>query len=93
MNNYFCGWYFKCQSKGCSIAFIPAFHIYNGEKTYSLQFICSAGSYTVPIKDKNFCADKTRSSVSWQHNRLDEKGIELNVDEDGFSAIVQLFFG
>lgn len=93
MNNYFCGWYFKCQSKGCSIAFIPAFHIYNGEKTYSLQFICSARSYTVPIKDKNFCADKTRPSVSWQHNRLDEKGIELNVDEDGFSAKGQLYFG
>lgn len=93
MNNYFCGWYFKCQSKGCSIAFIPAFHIYNGEKTYSLQFICGDRSYTVPIKDKNFCADKTRPSVSWERNRLDEKGIELNVDEGDFSAKGQLYFG
>lgn len=38
---YFRGWYFKCCTREETIAFIPAYHSYNGVKTASLQIITS----------------------------------------------------
>lgn len=37
--DYFKGWYFKCSNENKTIAFIPAFHQSNHEKTASLQII------------------------------------------------------
>ena len=35
MNEFFCGWYFKCQSEERTLAVIPALHRSRGVQTYS----------------------------------------------------------
>ena len=39
MQNFFYGWYFKCQGDGYTLAFIPAIHWYNGMCSASLQVV------------------------------------------------------
>ena len=56
--NYFCGWYFKCQSKTDSIAIIPAFHQSKGKKSCSIQVITKDNAYHVNFP--NFCFSKPK---------------------------------
>lgn len=46
--DYFKGWYFKCNNKNKTIAFILAFHQSNHEKTASLQIITDTHGRNTP---------------------------------------------
>lgn len=41
MNNYFYGWYFRCQGEDGSMAVIPAVHLSETEVSCSIQVITS----------------------------------------------------
>ena len=55
MNNYFYGWYFRCQGEDGSMAVIPAVHLSETEESCSIQVITKNGSYyrTFPIQELN----------------------------------------
>ena len=49
MNDHFCGWYYKCQSAGQTLAVIPAIHRTSGVTTCSIQLLTEAASWSVPF--------------------------------------------
>lgn len=49
VKEYFCGWYFKCQSERESIALIPAVHCVGGREECSVQLISSGESLNIPL--------------------------------------------
>ena len=55
MRNYFCGWYFKCQSDDKTLAVISAVH----GSSQSIQLITDDGawSFTDNLKDNSFSKD------------------------------------
>lgn len=52
MNDYFYGWYFRCQSEQGTIAVIPAVHVSGDEKSCSIQVITEGRGVEpeVPLK-------------------------------------------
>lgn len=57
MNDYFCGWYYKCQSEKDTLAVIPALHRTGGKTTCSIQLITEAASWSVPFPGSAFRED------------------------------------
>ena len=51
---YFRGWYFKCCTGEETIAFIPAYHSYNGVKTASLQIITDDATIQLPFEQLEY---------------------------------------
>lgn len=82
--DYFKGWYFKCSNKNKTIAFIPAFHQSNHEKTASLQVITDDAAFNIPFK---FLQHRENPlSVKIGENIFSEKGIKLNIHKKGITA-------
>lgn len=52
--DYFKGWYFKCSNENKTIAFIPAFHQNNNEKTASLQVITDDAAFNIPFQNLKY---------------------------------------
>lgn len=88
--DYFKGWYFKCSNENKTIAFIPAFHQSNHEKTASLQVITDDTAFSIPFQSlqyrENPLAVKIGESV------FSEKGIRLHIINDNISANGVLHF-
>ena len=63
MRNYFCGWYYKCQSPTQTLAVIPAVH----GGSHSIQLITDSGAW-------NFTEYSARNSFG--QDGLMEKFIE-----------------
>ncbi len=53
MGDYFCGWYFRCQSDSQTLAVIPAVHKSGTEQSCSIQLITDHASWNIsfPITD------------------------------------------
>ena len=91
MRNYFCGWYIKCQNGARTVAFIPAYHITNGEKSCSLQIITDDGAWNILYPFDQFRMDE--EAVTIGPNVFTKHGCTLNIREDGFTASGRLTFG
>ncbi len=91
MRDYFCGWYFKCQSKTQTLAVIPAFHRTNGEETCSIQLITPDLSRSVRFPISSF--DKKASVVRVADNRFTPRGFTLDLHSEGVSAVGSVTFG
>ena len=79
MNNYFCGCYFKCQSKEKSIAIIPAFHRYCGKDSCSIQVITDTDSYSVTFPASHFHKKKDGFVSQIGNNVFSTKGLNMNI--------------
>ena len=68
MSDYFCGWYFKCQSDTGTLAVIPAVHESDGRRSCSIQLITDEGAWNVnfPLEQfglrERFCSKKQSGS-------------------------------
>ena len=94
MRNYFCGWYFKMQSKEKTLAIIPSYHHTATGNHSSIQFITDHHHVWVmeyPIEA--FHKEKKGLDVSVNGNRFSEKGIYVDIHEPGFEATGELNFG
>lgn len=91
MENYFCGWYFKCQNDAQTIAVIPAYHITNGEKSCSIQVITDEASWNVRFPYRAF--QKLESGVEIAGNRFGKEGIALDIHTPELTATGSLSFG
>lgn len=47
MRNFFCGWYFRCQSEKQTLAIIPSFHKTKDSGFCTIQFITDTQAFNV----------------------------------------------
>ncbi len=81
MKSFFYGWYFKCQSDTQTFAIIPAIHQGKGGRTCSIQIITDTEVQKVSFSSENFC--KRKKNLFIGKNRFGQKGIWLDIDEEG----------
>lgn len=91
MDNRFCGWYFRCQSKTDTIALIPAMHTTDGRRSGSLQIISDTESYLVPFSDVRVSANHPRAVLG--RNVFRKDGIRLDLNTQALTAQGELRFG
>lgn len=77
MNNYFYGWYFRCQGEDGNMAVIPAVHLSETEESCSIQVITKNESYyrTFPIQE--FRINREKGSMKIGENLFSRKGIRI----------------
>lgn len=93
MRDYFCGWYFKCQSDEHTIAIIPAFHKSKEKCSCSIQIITDEGAWNADFPYEKLTIQKGGFGIVIENNRFGEKGIELNINKAGLVAKGILNFG
>ena len=54
MQNFFYGWYLKCETEDKTLAIIPAVHQCGGKQTYSIQVITNEGSYFITFPEGTY---------------------------------------
>lgn len=79
MKNYFCGWYFKCQSENQTLAVIPAVHISNGRPSCSVQLITEEGAWNVRFPYDDFRQQKGGLRIEIGDNYFGEDGMKLSL--------------
>ena len=79
MNDYFYGWYFRCQGEE-SIAVIPAVHLGGGKGNCSIQVVTEAGSLYQEFPIDQFRISPDRESMQIGENLFSKKGIRLNLE-------------
>ncbi len=91
MQEFFYGWYMKCQSETGTLAVIPAIHRTKHHRTCSIQLITDDSVYTARFPGKAFCL--RGKTISIGKNYFSQKGMSLSVDVPGLSANGMLQFG
>jgi len=92
MNDYFCGWYFRCQSKYQTIAIIPAIHVSKGICSGSIQIISDVGNWNAALPNERMEMRGGRPYARFGDSRFDETGIRLSLHTDSVSAVGDLRF-
>lgn len=54
MHNYFCGWYYRCQSEQQTLAVIPSVHRTRESKFCAIQLITGTQSFLIPYPYSDF---------------------------------------
>lgn len=88
--DYFKGWYFKCSNENKTIAFIPAFHQSNHEKTASLQIITDDTAFNIPFQSLQYRENPL--AVKIDENIFSENDIRLQIKNDNLYAYGTLCF-
>lgn len=88
--DYFKGWYLKCSNENKTIAFIPAFHQSNHEKTASLQVITDDAAFNIPFQFLQYRVNPL--AIKIVENIFSEKGIRLQIKNNHLSANGTLHF-
>lgn len=91
MRDYFCGWYFKCQSNENTLAIIPASHCNNGRRLNSIQIITNDTSRTVFYPYDALKTEPNGFSIGDSYFGTD--GLILRINEDDITASGRLVFG
>lgn len=91
MHDYFCGWYYKCQSERETLAIIPAVHRTGGSTTCSIQLITEASSWSVPFPGSAFREEGGQVAIG--ENRFGPQGLHLELRAPGLFAAGTLRFG
>lgn len=92
-HSYFEGWYLKHQKKGCSIAFIPAYHTdRNGKQTASIQVITDKAAYNFPFKEEEISMSEKEFCIKIGNNLFSEKGSSIDLHSDEFSVTGTLHY-
>lgn len=93
MRDYFCGWYFKCQSDTQTIAVIPAIHKTKEQESCSIQFITDNGAWNIQYPYHAFHKQKQNFHIQIAENRFNQNGINLCVRTPDCSAVGSIQFG
>lgn len=93
MNEYFSGWYYKCQNSSDTLAIIPAYHKTNNNYSASIQIITSDQTWNLPFSFDSVRFNKNGSFFSIGKNRFTKKEIRLDIHQNGCTAYGFLKFG
>lgn len=82
--SYFKGWYFKCSNGTKTMAFIPAFHQSNHEKTASLQVITDEAAFNIHFQGLEYREKPLHVKIG--ECIFSEEGIKLNIHTKEITA-------
>jgi len=91
MRNYFCGWYFRCQSNRQTLAIIPSFHKTRETNFCTIQIISDTEAFQVQFPYSDF--RKNGDHIIIGENRFGKDGISLKVQTSDLCANGSLHFG
>ncbi len=91
MEDFFYGWYFKCQSDSQTLAVIPAIHQRGRKCTCSIQFITENKAWTVTFPKSSFF--RTGEAILIGRNYFGEDGIRLNIKTNQIEVRGEVSFG
>lgn len=91
MHNYFCGWYFRCQSDQKTLAIIPSVHRTRASKYCAIQLITDAQSSQVSYPCSDFHREGGQINIAG--NRFAKNGITLYIQAPGLLATGSIRFG
>lgn len=91
MRNYFCGWYFRCQSDQQTLAVIPSVHQIKGSKFCTMQLITDTQSFHVQLPYSDF--HKKGNQISIAGNRFGDDGLSLDLHGPNLHAAGFVCFG
>ncbi|MBR4084372.1 MAG: hypothetical protein IKK33_08840 [Lachnospiraceae bacterium] len=91
MDDFFYGWYLKCQSDTQTLAVIPAVHQVGNRNTCSIQIITENEAWTFTFPGEIFF--RTNRNIYIGENRFGKDGICLNVKTSQITVKGELFFG
>ena len=91
MNDFFYGWYLKCQSDTQTLAVIPAVHGTGSKRICSIQIITDDHAWMIPFSGHSY--QRAGRNIFIADNRFGEKGIELNICTPRLTLIGKLDFG
>lgn len=91
MGNYFCGWYYRCQSDRQTLALIPSFHKTRGGNFCTIQLITDDASFSAQFPYDALRRDGDRVQIG--RNWFGPGGIALDLHTPEFSAVGSLQFG
>lgn len=93
MNDSFCGWYFKCQSKGQTLAVIPSVHAAGGNRWACIQIISNDGNWAAQLPYEHVLARREGPCAIMDGNVFSSRGFRLDLHADGLSAEGFVRFG
>lgn len=93
MRDYFCGWYFKCQSDTQTLAVIPAVHTSKKDKSCSVQIITDDGAWNIPMPYHDFQKQTKNFHIKTAGNYFGQNGIKLCINTSDCSAKGAVRFG
>ena len=80
MNDYFYGWYFRCQGKDGCVAVIPAVHFSSGKSSCSIQIITKYESLYKEFPISQFRFNRKRKLMQIGESLFSTRGIRLNFE-------------
>lgn len=91
MDNYFYGWYFKCQSETQTLSIIPAVHKSEQKRSCSIQVITENHAWSIDYTASAF--HRTGNEIRIGKNRFGERGIFLAIHTPELDISGELRFG
>ncbi len=91
MRQFFCGWYFRCQSERHTLALIPSIHQTETERYGVLQLITPTQAFSVTFPGS--CFQKDGSTIRIGRNQFSPKGIRLSLHTPELRATGAIRFG
>lgn len=91
MNNYFCGWYYRCQSDTQTLAIIPSVHKAKDGDFSAIQLVTDTDAFHVPFPYWDFRKDSHQIQIGV--NRFEDDGIHLDIHTPDLHAVGDLRFG
>ncbi len=90
IKHYFKGRYYKCGSEDSTIAFIPAFHVNNCEKTVSLQIITDHAVFNIPYEFSDY--KEAGNAIMLGKCMFSDNGLRLNISDNKLNICGALRF-
>ncbi len=91
MGNYFCGWYYRCQSENHTLAVIPSVHRAGKDKFCTIQLITNSDAFNLRLPISDYHKDRTR--IRMGKNSFSPEGIRLDMQSETFCAKGDIRFG
>ena len=91
MGEYFCGWYYRCQSDSHTLAIIPSVHKTRDSSFCMIQLITDTNAFHVPFPYDAF--KKNGDEICIGNNRFGKSGVLLDIRAPNFHAAGSVRFG
>ena len=91
MREFFCGWYYRCQSNNQTLAVIPSIHKTKERSFCTIQLITDTDAFQAQFPYEDF--KKQEDEIRIGNNRFGKPGVLLDVHAPGFHAQGTVCFG
>ena len=91
LHNYFCGWYYRCQSDHQTLAIIPSFHKTKDSEFCTIQLITDTHAFHGQFPYTDF--QEHGDQITIGNNRFGASGISLDMHTPEFQVAGTVRFG